>query len=144
MLTCKDVTYSIAGNTLFTGVNFTINRDDKTAIVGPNGAGKSTLFQLILGADKPDAGTIQRDEWTTVGFLAQESAPTGEETALEIAHGKAGRLEEVEAMLKKHEDEGSYDDPEYFEVQTEYDILTDPAHRGEGEGDAAGTGLPGE
>lgn len=127
MLTCKDVTYSIAGNTLFTGVNFTINRDDKTAIVGPNGAGKSTLFQLILGADKPDAGTIQRDEWTTVGFLAQESAPTGEETALEIAHGKAGRLEEVEAMLKKHEDEGSYDDPEYFEIQTEYDILTDPA-----------------
>jgi ATP-binding cassette subfamily F protein 3 len=127
MLTCKDVTYSIAGRTLFEGVGFTINRGDKTAIVGPNGAGKSTLFGLILGKEKPDEGSIGRDEWTTVGFLAQESAPIADETALDIALGRAGRLQEVEAELKKHEEEGSYDDPKYFEVQTEYDILTDPA-----------------
>jgi len=127
MLTCKDVTYSIAGRTLFEEASFTVNRGEKTSIVGPNGAGKSTLFRLILDEDKPDSGRIQREEWTTVGFLAQEGVPTGEETALDIAIGKGGRLAEVEEMLKKHEEAGTYEDPHYFEVQSEYDILNDPA-----------------
>ena len=140
MLTCKDVTYSIAGRILFEGATFTVNRGEKTAIVGPNGAGKSTLFRLILGEDKPDSGKIQREEWTTAGFLPQESEPVGEETALEIALGKGGRLEEVEALLKKHEDEGTYDDPHYFEVQSEYDVLTDPATEAKAKGMLRGLG----
>ena len=35
--------------TIFSGVNFTLNCGELTALIGPNGAGKSTLLKSILG-----------------------------------------------------------------------------------------------
>ncbi|MBX6387878.1 MAG: ATP-binding cassette domain-containing protein [Frankia sp.] len=39
------------------GVSFTVEPGRVTGFVGPNGAGKSTTLRLILGLDRPDAGT---------------------------------------------------------------------------------------
>ncbi len=38
------------------GVNFTIERGDRVALVGQNGAGKSTLIRLLTGVETPSAG----------------------------------------------------------------------------------------
>jgi ATP-binding cassette subfamily F protein 3 len=54
-------------------------------LVGPNGAGKSTLFNLILGEETPDAGTIEWERGADFGYLPQESAPVRDETILQIA-----------------------------------------------------------
>jgi len=54
-------------------------------LIGPNGAGKSTLFNLILGEEKPDTGTIEWERGADFGYLPQESAPAGDETILHIA-----------------------------------------------------------
>ena len=54
-------------------------------MVGPNGAGKSTLFSIILRETSPDSGEIALEKGSCVGFLPQESAPTGNETVLELA-----------------------------------------------------------
>jgi ABC-type multidrug transport system ATPase subunit len=40
-------------------------------IVGENGSGKSTLMQILVGALRPDAGTVSRDG--TVGWCPQET-----------------------------------------------------------------------
>ncbi len=116
----------MGARTLFSDAKMTINYGERTAIVGPNGAGKSTLFGLILGEDTADEGNIQRDEWTTVGFLPQESEPIGNETALQVALGQAGETEKLEKILKAHEDAGTVEDPAYFEAQTKFDSLNDP------------------
>jgi len=85
MLTIADVSKSYGTRELFSEVSLFIARTDRLGLVGPNGAGKSTLFNLILGEEKPDTGTIEWERGADFGFLPQESAPAGEETILHIA-----------------------------------------------------------
>jgi ATP-binding cassette subfamily F protein 3 len=85
MLTIADVSKSYGTRTLFSDVSLFIARTDRLGLVGPNGAGKSTLFNLILGEEKPDTGTIEWERGADFGFLPQESAPAGDETILHIA-----------------------------------------------------------
>ena len=40
------------------GASFSVRRGSLTALIGPNGAGKTTTFDLIAGAQRPDAGEI--------------------------------------------------------------------------------------
>ncbi len=85
MLTIADVSKSYGTRTLFSDVSLFVARTDRLGFVGPNGAGKSTLFNLILGEEKPDTGTIEWERGADFGFLPQESAPVGEESILHIA-----------------------------------------------------------
>jgi ABC-2 type transport system ATP-binding protein len=39
------------------GLSFTVDAGRVTGFVGPNGAGKSTTMRIILGLDRPDAGS---------------------------------------------------------------------------------------
>jgi ATP-binding cassette subfamily F protein 3 len=85
MLTIADVSKSYGTRELFAEVSLFIARTDRYGLVGPNGAGKSTLFNLILGEESPDTGTIEWERGADFGFLPQESAPAGDETILQIA-----------------------------------------------------------
>jgi ATP-binding cassette subfamily F protein 3 len=85
MLTIADVAKSYGTRELFSEVSLFIARTDRFGLVGPNGAGKSTLFNLILGEESADEGTITWERGADFGFLPQESAPVGDETILHIA-----------------------------------------------------------
>jgi ABC-2 type transport system ATP-binding protein len=65
------------------GMTFTVKPGQVTGFVGPNGAGKSTTMRVILGLDRPDAGTALiggrsyqslRHPLRTVGSLLDASA----------------------------------------------------------------------
>src|SRR6201994_2244283 len=115
MLNIRDLRQSVGGRTLFENASLIVNYGEHVALVGPNGAGKSTLFSLILKTDQPDAGTVERDDWTTLGYLPQEGEAHGEETALDIACGRGSQQAELEAILRSHEEAGTVTDPEYYE-----------------------------
>src|SRR5580698_9594049 len=85
MLTISDVSKAYGPQILFEEVSLQINRTDRVGLIGPNGAGKTTLFSLILGAEEPDEGRIARERTVVVGHLAQECAPAGDGTVLEMA-----------------------------------------------------------
>ncbi len=85
MLTIADVSKSYGTRTLFADVSLFIARTDRYGLVGPNGAGKTTLFNLILGEEAPDDGTIEWERGADFGFLPQESAPVADETIIQIA-----------------------------------------------------------
>jgi len=85
MLTIADVAKSYGTRELFSGVSLFVARTDRYGLVGPNGAGKSTLFNLILGEEAQDSGTIEWERGADFGYLHQESAPVGDETILAIA-----------------------------------------------------------
>lgn len=47
---------------LFDNLNFSLPPNGIVGVIGPNGAGKTTLFRLIMGLEKPDAGTFEVGE----------------------------------------------------------------------------------
>ncbi len=113
MLTISQVSKGFGPQTLFTEVSLRLLSGDRVGLVGPNGTGKTTLFSIILGAAEPDAGKIEVERGTRIGFLPQESAPTGEETVIELATSISPELESIFLTLRKFEE---HDAPERFEA----------------------------
>jgi ATP-binding cassette subfamily F protein 3 len=99
MLTISQVSKAFGARTLFTDVSLQVNRGDRIGLIGPNGAGKSTLFSLILGHDSPDKGTVALQKNARVGYLPQESAPTGTKTILELALFGEGANTDAAALI---------------------------------------------
>lgn len=126
MLAIRKLKKTMGGRTLFEEADMQVNYGERVALVGPNGAGKSTLFSLLLKKDEPDAGTIERDEWTMIGHLAQEGEATGEETVLDVATGRAGEIPSLEKQLHELEQAGTVDTPEYSEASAKHAALSDP------------------
>ncbi|MCB1203158.1 MAG: ABC-F family ATP-binding cassette domain-containing protein [Verrucomicrobiae bacterium] len=144
MLTIRNLKKSYGGQPLFEEANLQINYDTRAALVGPNGAGKSTIFRIILGEEEADAGTVELDEWSLVGFLPQESEDVGDYSVLEIATGRAGTIEELEKDLKRMEEAGEVESRSYYEAQTKFDALNDPQVEAKAKKMLRGLGYPAE
>jgi energy-dependent translational throttle protein EttA len=54
----QGVKKSFGDNLLFEDMNFDLPKGGIVGVIGPNGAGKTTLFKMIVGLEKPDAGTL--------------------------------------------------------------------------------------
>lgn len=62
---------SFGSKTVYDGLDLSLYRGEKVALVGPNGAGKSTLLKMIAGALEPDAGTIKYGAHVSKTYFAQ-------------------------------------------------------------------------
>ena len=56
---------------VYDGLDLSLYRGEKIALVGPNGAGKSTLLKMVAGVLSPDAGTIEYGAHVEVSYFAQ-------------------------------------------------------------------------
>jgi sulfate-transporting ATPase len=71
-------------NLLMEAVDFMLPRGGIVGVIGPNGAGKTTLFRMILGQEKPDAGTLKVGETVVPSYVDQSREKlAGERTAWE-------------------------------------------------------------
>jgi len=65
-------------NPIIKNFNFTVDANDRIAIIGENGIGKSTLLKLLVGEElrglKPQFGTIKWAEKAKLGYYAQDHA----------------------------------------------------------------------
>lgn len=58
-LQISDLTLSLGGNEILSGVNATIDEGEFIGVFGPNGAGKTTLVRCILGTLPPTRGSVK-------------------------------------------------------------------------------------
>ena len=76
-LTCRDLTLSYEGNTVVSGLSFTVNAGDYLCIIGENGSGKSTLMKALLNLKAPASGKIAAGDGLKpgeIGYLPQQTA----------------------------------------------------------------------
>lgn len=58
-------------NLLMEDLTFNLPRGGIVGIIGPNGAGKTTLFRMIVGQEKPDAGSLRIGESVVPAYVDQ-------------------------------------------------------------------------
>jgi ATP-binding cassette subfamily F protein 3 len=120
MLTLSEIGKSFGARTLFEDVSLSINLGERIALVGPNGAGKTTLFSIILGTTEPDSGSVVIDKHTTIGYLPQETAASGDETVLELAIAITPEHGTLMRILSEGARTGKTDTEEYHDALGRY------------------------
>ena len=68
---CSGVVKHFGEKHVYDGLDLSLYRGEKVALVGPNGAGKSTLLKMIAGVLAPDAGTIEYGMHVSKTYFAQ-------------------------------------------------------------------------
>jgi len=58
-------------NLLIEDLAFALPPGGIVGVIGPNGAGKTTLFRMIVGQEKPDAGSIRVGETVKLAYVDQ-------------------------------------------------------------------------
>jgi ATP-binding cassette subfamily F protein 3 len=71
----------LAGNVLFDGVSFSVERRDRVALSGPNGAGKTTLLRILAGETEKHGGELAFQKGTRVA-LHDQRPPLEQELSL--------------------------------------------------------------
>jgi zinc/manganese transport system ATP-binding protein len=58
ILRVDEVSVTLGGRQILDEVSFSVQAGEFTGLIGPNGAGKTTLLRVILGLQRPSAGTV--------------------------------------------------------------------------------------
>ena len=79
---------SYGDNVVYRGLNLTLERGDRVALVGPNGAGKSTLLKILAGVLPVDHGERRLGHNVITAYYAQH--------VLDLLHSDNTALEELQ------------------------------------------------
>ncbi|HFR3976577.1 TPA: ABC-F type ribosomal protection protein Vga(F) [Streptococcus suis] len=80
VMKCIQLEKEIAGRSLFTIQQLSLQVGQKVGLVGNNGVGKSTFLKILLGLDRDFAGQIEvKTDWAYVPQLQERSSLSGGE-----------------------------------------------------------------
>ena len=104
VITAENVSKAFGDTILYEKLSFTLPPGGIIGVIGPNGAGKTTLFRMIIGSEKPDAGTIVVGDTVVLGFVDQSRPLSPEKTIWEEISGG----EEIITLGKREVNSRSY------------------------------------
>ncbi len=132
VLSVNDLCKSYGDKDILSHVTFSINKNDKAAIIGDNGEGKTTLLKILTKQLQPDKGNVYFEPKTTIGYLSQEVISNLNNTLyeeMELAFEEIKRIEkEMESLIQKISIEQKDEDvqrysylEEQFQIKGGYD-----------------------
>jgi len=76
VLELRGVHHAYGQTVVYRGLNYTVERNQRTVLVGPNGAGKSTLLKLLAGVLPIQSGSRELGHNVHVGYCSQHRVDT--------------------------------------------------------------------
>ncbi len=127
MISVDNLAVEFSGHTLFSDVSFTINENDKIALMGKNGAGKSTMMKIVAGEQKGTRGNVRFPKDAVIAYLPQhllteDNCTVFEEASKAFAHIFDMR-DEMDALNKALETRTDYESDEYMNIITKVSDL---------------------
>ncbi len=83
LLALENVSKQFSERLLLDGVDLSINRGERIALIGVNGSGKTTLLRIIAGQEAPDSGHVTVWGGVRIEMVSQEPQLDEEATVLE-------------------------------------------------------------
>ena len=128
VLSVNGIYKSFGATSILEDVSFSVNKNDKVAIVGDNGEGKTTLLKIITRQLEADKGSVYFEDVNSVGYLSQQVIENIEHTLLEemeLAFSKLKKIEVEMAELVEKMAEDSHKDliNRYSYLQEQYENL---------------------
>jgi ATP-binding cassette subfamily F protein 3 len=120
MISVDNLAVEFGGSALFSEVSFTINENDKIALMGKNGAGKSTMMKIISGEQKASRGGVRYPKDAIIAYLPQhllteDNCTVFEEASKAFSHVFKMR-DKMEYLNKELETRTDYDSDDYMKI----------------------------
>ena len=71
VVSANNITKGFDDHLLIENLTFLLPPGGIVGVIGPNGAGKTTLFKMMIGQEKPDAGTIEVGSTVSFAYVDQ-------------------------------------------------------------------------
>jgi len=127
MISVDNIAVEFSGHTLFSDVSFTINENDKIALMGKNGAGKSTMMKIIAGVQKANKGGIRYPKEVVIAYLPQHLLTEDDCTVFQEASKAYSHVfkmrDEIERLNKELETRTDYESDDYMNIITKVSDL---------------------
>jgi ATP-binding cassette subfamily F protein 3 len=104
VLIASNLRKELAGNLLFDGVSFKLERRDRLSLSGPNGAGKTTLLRMLAGETDIHGGELAFSKGTRVALHDQRPPLERSSSLREYVLSGAGDLVALEDELRQLEE----------------------------------------
>ena len=120
LIDVNNISVSFGGTTLFSDVSFSINENDKIALMGKNGAGKSTLLKIIAGVGKATSGHVSGPKDAVIAYLPQHLLTEDKVTVFEETSKAFNEVyqmrDELESLNEQLNVRTDYDSDDYMKL----------------------------
>ena len=101
VLSVNGIYKSFGATSILEDVSFSVNKNEKVAIIGDNGEGKSTLLKIITRQLEADKGSVYFEDSNSVGYLSQQVIDDIEHTLLEEMELAFSKLKKIEKEMSE-------------------------------------------
>ncbi|UII54282.1 ATP-binding cassette domain-containing protein [Cytobacillus spongiae] len=84
LLRVEGISKTIEGVQVLDNISFTMNKDDKIALVGTNELAKTTLFKILTGELEPDSGSFKWGVTTSQAYFPKDNSEFFENSDLTL------------------------------------------------------------
>ncbi|MBQ4019296.1 MAG: ABC-F family ATP-binding cassette domain-containing protein [Erysipelotrichaceae bacterium] len=121
-------TVYFGANDVFANIDFTVNENERIALVGRNGSGKTTLLKVLTGECELSSGQLIKANKTSISYLKQNALALSEDTIGEVFDQVFAKLKDLEKQMEELSDAMKEDPDEklinkYSALQEEYKYL---------------------